>query len=112
MTGGDEPRTVYRATRQAAAEKLQKGVSMLDKVVWLCVVMGVIVTVAPLTLWAIRAEPIADSYFQYVFHFWGGELLGSVAVYAIKIWGKLAGNKDAASAPEQEAGPGDTGAGG
>ena len=64
--------------------KEKKHRSDLDKIVIMCVIAGVIMTVGPLLIWWIRGDTIPDSYFQSGFNFWGKELIASVAVYALK----------------------------
>lgn len=68
--------------RRYRKKKNRKG--DLDIIVFLCVVAGLIMTVAPLILWFIQGEFMPDAYFQYGFHFWGSELIATVAVYWLK----------------------------
>ena len=71
-----------RYTGYHSRKKIQR--SDLDKIVIMCVIAGVIMTVGPLLIWWIRGDTIPDSYFQSGFSFWGKELIASVAVYALK----------------------------
>lgn len=71
-----------RYTGYHSRKKKQR--SDLDKIVIMCVIAGVIMTVGPLLIWWIRGDTIPDSYFQSGFNFWGKELIASVAVYALK----------------------------
>lgn len=58
--------------------------SDLDKIVFMCVIAGLIMTVCPLVIWWFRCDMISDAYFAHGFNFWGKELLASVAVYWLR----------------------------
>lgn len=69
--------------------------SDLDKIVFMCVVAGLIMTIGPLVIWWFRCDPIPDAYFEHGFNFWGKELLASVAVYWLRGKKKEAVKEDA-----------------
>jgi hypothetical protein len=73
---------VKRAEKKAEQMKRRRG--DLDTIVFLCVVAGLVMTCAPLAIWCFRFDTIPDAYFQYGFHFWGSELIATVAVYWLK----------------------------
>jgi hypothetical protein len=77
-----------RAEKKAEQEKRRRG--DLDTIVFLCVVAGLVMTCAPLAIWCFRFDTIPDAYFQYGFHFWGSELIATVAVYWLKSKNKKA----------------------
>ena len=65
-------------------KKKQNRRSDLDLIVLMCVVAGLVMTCGPLLIWCFRFDTIPDSYFEYGFHFWGSELIATVAVYWLK----------------------------
>lgn len=88
-----KPKGKDKSIEELATESAKKSIPMLDKTVWLCVVMGAVITAVPLVEWLITGEPVSDSYYQYAFAFWGGELIANVVIYAIKTLVTLTGSK-------------------